>query len=153
MRSRKGDHTPIGFGVDCCNDLAEGSGVTAEIVEMPLPECTTTLMSGRVDVGVDSTSDTLGRAKTVGLSNPYVVSKMAVLSNDKSGITSFAKRKLKVIGATAGIYKAVALKVQVKESGKGEARSYLTYADVFLVPTQGQIIAILSTLTLAQAKT
>ena len=66
MGSRDENNNPIGFDVDYCNDLAKALGVTAEIVETPFPERIPALMSGRVDVGVASTSDTLERAKTVG---------------------------------------------------------------------------------------
>ena len=71
MGSRDADNNPVGFDVDYCNDLAAALGVTAEIVETPFPERIPALMSGRVDVGVASTSDTLERAKTVGFSIPY----------------------------------------------------------------------------------
>ena len=151
MGSRDADNNPIGFDVDYCNDLAKALGVTAEIVETPFPERIPALMSGRVDVGVASTSDTLERAKTVGMSIPYFAFEMAVTSNDKSGITSFDTMKGKVVGATAGTYEAIALEAQVKEWGSGEFRPYQTQADVFLALTQGQIDATVSTSTVAQA--
>lgn len=59
MGSRDENNNPVGFDVDYCNDLAKALGVTAEIVETPFPERIPALMSGRVDVGVASTSDTL----------------------------------------------------------------------------------------------
>jgi len=65
MGSRDASNNPIGFDVDTCNDLAAALGVTAEIVETPFPDRIPALVSGRVDVGVASTSDTLERAKTV----------------------------------------------------------------------------------------
>lgn len=71
MGSRDENNEPIGFDVDYCNDLARALGVTAEIVETPFPERIPALMSGRVDVGVASTSDTLERAKTVGMTVSY----------------------------------------------------------------------------------
>ena len=151
MGSRDADNNPIGFDVDYCNDLAKALGVTAEIVETPFPERIPALMSGRVDVGVASTSDTLERAKTVGMSIPYFAFEMAVTSNDKSGITSFDTMKGKVVGATAGTYEAIALEAKVKEWGSGEFRPYQTQADVFLALTQGQIDATVSTSTVAQA--
>ncbi|MDT1064309.1 transporter substrate-binding domain-containing protein [Paracoccus sp. CPCC 101403] len=151
MGARDANNNPVGFDVDYCNDLATALGVTAEIVETPFPERIPALMSGRVDVGVASTSDTLERAKTVGMSVPYFAFEMAVTSNDKSGIKSFDDMKGKTVGATAGTFEAIALEKQVKEWGSGEFRPYQTQADVFLALSQGQIDATVSTSTVAQA--
>ena len=151
MGSRDGSNNPIGFDVDYCNDLAAALGVTAEIVETPFPQRIPALMSGQVDVGVASTSDTLERAKTVGFTVPYFAFEMAVTANDKSGIKSFEDMKGKVVGATAGTYEAIALEAQVKEWGGGEFRPYQTQADVFLAVSQGQLDATDSTSTVAQA--
>ncbi|MEC9462530.1 MAG: transporter substrate-binding domain-containing protein, partial [Pseudomonadota bacterium] len=151
MGSRDASNNPVGFDVDYCNDLAKALGVTAEIVETPFPERIPALMSGRVDVGVASTSDTLERAKTVGMTIPYFAFEMAVTANDKSGVKSFEDMKGKVVGATAGTYEAIALEEQVKAWGEGEFRPYQTQADVFLALSQGQIDATVSTSTVAQA--
>jgi polar amino acid transport system substrate-binding protein len=151
MGSRDENNNPIGFDVDYCNDLAVALGVTAEIVETPFPERIPALMSGRVDVGVASTSDTLERAKTVGFSIPYFAFEMAVTANEASGVKSFDDMKGKVVGATAGTYEAIALEEQVKAWGEGEFRPYQTQADVFLALSQGQIDATVSTSTVAQA--
>jgi ABC-type amino acid transport substrate-binding protein len=151
MGMRDANNNPEGFDVDYCNDLAKALGVTAEIVETPFPERIPALMSGRVDVGVASTSDTLERAKTVGMSVPYFAFEMAVTANEKSGVTSFEGMKGKTVGATAGTFEAIALEKQVKEWGEGEFRPYQTQADVFLALSQGQIDATVSTSTVAQA--
>ena len=151
MGSRDENNNPIGFDVDYCNDLAKALGVTAEIVETPFPERIPALMSGRVDVGVASTSDTLERAKTVGMTIPYFAFEMAVTANDKSGIKSFEDMKGKTVGATAGTFEAIALEKSVKEWGTGEFRPYQTQADVFLALSQGQIDATVSTSTVAQS--
>lgn len=151
MGSRDADNNPIGFDVDYCNDLAAALGVTAEIVETPFPERIPALMSGRVDVGVASTSDTLERAKTVGFSIPYFAFEMVVSANEKTGVSSFEDMQGKVVGATAGTYEAIALEEQVKAWGSGEFRPYQTQADVFLALSQGQIDATVSTSTVAQA--
>lgn len=151
MGSRDEANNPIGFDVDYCNDLAAALGVEAEIVETPFPERIPALMSGRVDVGVASTSDTLERAKTVGMTIPYFAFQMAVTANDASGIKSFEDMKGKTVGATAGTYEAIALEEQVKEWGTGTFRPYQTQADVFLALSQGQLDATVSTSTVAQA--
>ena len=151
MGMRDESNNPIGFDVDYCNDLAKALGVTAKIVETPFPERIPALMSGRVDVGVASTSDTLERAKTVGMTVPYFAFEMAVTANDKSGIKSFEDMKGKTVGATAGTFEAIALEKSVKEWGAGEFRPYQTQADVFLALSQGQIDATVSTSTVAQS--
>lgn len=151
MGSRDASNNPIGFDVDYCNDLAKALGVTAEIVETPFPERIPALMSGRVDVGVASTSDTLERARTVGMTIPYFAFEMAVTANEKTGIKSFEDMKGKVVGATAGTFEAIALEKQVKAWGGGEFRPYQTQADVFLALSQGQLDATVSTSTVAQA--
>ena len=61
------EKTPVGFDVDYCNDIAKALGVKAEYIETPLPDRIPALMSGRADVAVASASDTLERAKTIGL--------------------------------------------------------------------------------------
>lgn len=151
MGSRDADNNPVGFDVDYCNDLAKALGVEAEIIETPFPERIPALMSGRVDVGVASTSDTLERAKTVGMSIPYFAFEMVVTSNDNSGIKSFEDMNGKTVGAVAGTFEGIALEEQIKEWGAGEYRPYQTQADVFLALSQGQIDATVSTSTVAQA--
>lgn len=151
MGMRDDQNNPIGFDVDYCNDLAKALGVTAEIVETPFPERIPALMSGRVDVGVASTSDTLERAKTVGMSIPYYAFENAVVSNDKVEMKSWEDMKGKTVGATAGTYEAIWLEKQVKEWGEGSFRPYQTQADVFLALSQGQLDATVSTMEVANA--
>ena len=108
-------------------------------------------MSGRVDVGVASTSDTLERAKTVGFTVPYFAFEMVVTANSESGISSYESMKGHTVGAVAGTYEAIALEKQVNEWGEGSFRPYQTQADVFLALSQGQLDATVSTSTVAQA--
>ncbi|TRD15575.1 transporter substrate-binding domain-containing protein [Palleronia caenipelagi] len=151
MGSRDADNEPVGFDVDYCNDLAAALGVEAEIVETPFPERIPALVSGRVDVGVASTSDTLERAKTVGFSIPYFAFEMAVTANDEAGISSYEDMKGHTVGAVAGTYEAIALEKQIEEWGDGTFRPYQTQADVFLALSQGQLDATVSTSTVAMA--
>lgn len=151
MGSRDASNKPQGFDVDYCNDLAKALGVKAEIVETPFPQRIPALMSGRVDVGVAATSDTLERAKTVGFSIPYFAFQVVITANDKSDIKSYNDMKGKKVGATAGTYEAIALEKQVKEWASGEFRPYQTQADVFLALSQGQIDATVSTDTVSAA--
>jgi polar amino acid transport system substrate-binding protein len=151
MGMRDANNVPIGFDVDYCGDLAAALGVEAEIVETPFPERIPALMSGRVDVGVASTSDTLERAKTVGFSIPYFAFEMAVTANTETGITTFEGMKGFTVGAVAGTYEAIALEAQVDAWGEGSFRPYQTQSDVFLALSQGQLDATVSTSTVAQA--
>jgi polar amino acid transport system substrate-binding protein len=151
MGSRDASNNPIGFDVDTCNDLAKILGVEPEIVETPFPDRIPALVSGRVDIGVASTSDTLERAKTVGFSIPYFAFEMVVLSKDGLGISDYESLKGKKVGSTSGTYEAIALENSVKEwaDPAGSFRSYQTQADVMLALSQGQIDATVVTSTVA----
>ena len=151
MGSRDANNNPIGFDVDTCNDLAAVLGVQAEIVETPFPDRIPALVSGRVDVGVASTSDTLERAKTVGFSIPYFAFEMVVLSKEGLGIADYESLKGKKVGYTAGTYEAIALEESVTAwaDPAGSFRSYQTQADVMLALSQGQIDATVVTSTVA----
>lgn len=151
MGSRDASNTPIGFDVDYCNDLAAALGVTAEIVETTFPERIPSLMSGRVDVAVASTSDTLERAKTVGFSIPYYAFEDVVVANEKVEMADWEGMKGKTVGATAGTYEAIWLEGKVKEWGEGAFRPYQTQADVFLALSQGQLDATVATVEVAEA--
>lgn len=151
MGSRDASNTPIGFDVDDCNDLAAALGVTAEIVETTFPERLPSLMSGRVDIAVASTSDTLERAKTVGFSIPCYAFEDVVVANEKVEMADWEGMKGKTVGATAGTYEAIWLEGKVKEWGAGEVRPYQTQADVFLALSQGQLDATVATVEVAEA--
>lgn len=76
--------------------------MTAEIVETPFPDRIPALVSGRADVGVAATSDTLERAKTIGLSIPSLAFQMVVPTRDDTGIENFEGQAGKVVGSVAG---------------------------------------------------
>lgn len=152
MGSRDADNQPIGFDVDYCNDLAKALGVKAEIVETPFPDRIPALISGRVDVGVASTSDTLERAKTVGFSIPYFAFKNVVLTREGLGLDTYDKLKGRKVGSVIGGYEGMALEKDVKAWGEGSTfRGYQNQADVFLALSQGQIDATVVTSTVAAA--
>ena len=151
MGSRDEANKPVGFDVDYCNDLAKVLGVDAEIVETPFPDRIPALVSGRADVIVASTSDTLERAKTVGLSIPYFAFQMVVLTRDNTGINSFDDLKGKALGNTSGTYEAIALEKDVKNWGSGSFRAYQSQNDTLLAVAQGHIEATVVTNTVAAA--
>ena len=109
MGSRDSSNNPIGFDVDYCNDLAKVLGVKSEIVETPFADRIPALVSNRVDIVVGSTSDTLERAKTVGMSIPYFAFTMVVLTRDDKKIQNYADLKGHPVGNTVSTYEAIAL--------------------------------------------
>lgn len=151
MGLRDDSNTPVGFDVDYCNDLATALGVEAEIVETPFPDRIPALVSGRADVGVASTSDTLERAKTVGFTIPYFAFTNVVLTREDAGIENFEGMEGKTVGSVAGTFEAIALQKNVEEWGSGSFRPYQSQADVFLALSQGQIDATVVTSTVASA--
>ena len=104
MGSRDANNEPIGFDVDYCNDLAKALDVTAEIVETPFPDRIPALVSGRADVGIASTSDTLERARTVGFSIPYFAFTFNVVTNEKAGLETYEALAGSTVGSVAGTY-------------------------------------------------
>ncbi|HVW58171.1 MAG TPA: transporter substrate-binding domain-containing protein [Rhizobiaceae bacterium] len=141
MGFRDQNNTPIGFDVDTCDDLAKALGVTPQVVDTPFPDRIPAIVSGRADVAVASTSDTLERAKTVGFSIPYFAFQTIVISHKGSGISSYESLKGHKVGAVAGTYEALALEKDVKGWGdpKGSFRSYQTQNDVWLALNEGLI--------------
>lgn len=153
MGSRDASNNPQGFDVDTCNDLAAALGVTPEYVETPFPDRIPALVSGRADVGVASTSDTLERAKTIGFSIPYFAFTNVVLTRDGAGIEDYESLKGKKLGSVAGTFEALALQEDMAEWGDPDSNftGYQTQADVFLALSQGQIDATVVTSTVAAA--
>lgn len=151
MGFRDADNNPTGFDVDYCNDLAKVLGVEAEVVETPFPDRIPALISGRADVIVASTSDTLERAKTVGLTVPYFAFQMVVLTRNDTGIKSFDDVKGKALGNTSGTFEAIALEKDVKSWGTGTFRAYQSQNDTLLAVAQGHIEATVVTNTVAAA--
>jgi polar amino acid transport system substrate-binding protein len=153
MGSRDANNNPQGFDVDTCNDLAAALGVTAEIVETPVPDRIPALVSGRADVGVASTSDTLERAKTIGFSIPYFAFTNVVLSRTEAGISTYEDLKGKKLGSVTGTFEALALEEDMNEwaDPANSFTGYQTQADVFLALSQGQIDATVVTSTVAHA--
>jgi ABC-type amino acid transport substrate-binding protein len=151
MGSRDADNNPVGFDVDYCNDLAAALGVTAEYVETPFPDRIPALVSGRADVGVASTSDTLERAKTIGFSIPYFAFTNVVLTREDAEIADFEGMAGKTVGSVAGTFEGIKLEENVTAWGEGEFRPYQSQADVFLALSQGQIDATVVTSTVASS--
>jgi len=145
MGSRDASNQPVGFDVDYCNDLAKALGVTAEVVETPFPDRVPALISGRADVAIASTSDTLERAKVVGFSIPYMVGRIAVLTREGTGIETYEDLKGKKLGNTASTFEEVALKADMEKWGGGSYSSYQSQNETVLAVAQGHIDATVLT--------
>lgn len=153
MGSRDAKNNPIGFDVDYCRDLAKALGVEPVFVETPFPDRIPALTSGRADVGIASTSDTLERAKTIGFTIPYFVFRTVVLTRSDTGIGKFSEMKGHPVGGPSGSYETISLENSVKgwNDPKGKFRSFQSQADVFLALSQKQIDATATTSTVASA--
>ena len=151
MGFRDENNNPAGFDVDYCADLAKVLGVEPEVVETPFPDRIPALVSGRADVIVASTSDTLERAKTVGMTIPYFAFQMVVLTREDAGVNSYADLKGKKLGNTSGTYEAIALEKDQKAWGTGSFRAYQSQNDTILAVAQGHIDATVVTNTVAAA--
>ncbi|MFG3693307.1 transporter substrate-binding domain-containing protein [Stutzerimonas stutzeri] len=149
MGFRDEGNKPAGFDVDYCNDLAKVLGVDAEVVETPFPDRIPALVSGRADVIVASTSDTLERAKTVGMSIPYFAFNMVVLTREDTGINTYDDLKGRPVGNTSGTFEAIALEKDVKTWGNGSFRAYQSQNDTILAVAQGHVDATVVTNTVA----
>ena len=102
MGARDAQNKPVSFDVDYCNDFGKALGVKVEIVDTPFPDRIPAFASGRVDVAVAFTSDTLERAKTVGFSISYFAFKMVVLTKDGLGLDAYDKLKERKVGSVSG---------------------------------------------------
>jgi ABC-type amino acid transport substrate-binding protein len=150
MGFRDEGNKPAGFDVDYCADLAKVLGVTPEVVETPFPDRIPALISGRADIIVASTSDTLERAKTVAMTVPYFAFQMVVLTREDSGIEKYADLKGRPVGNTSGTFEAIALEKDVKSWGNDASfRAYQSQNDTILAVTQGHIDASVVTNTVA----
>ncbi len=149
MGFRDEGNKPAGFDVDYCSDLAKVLGVEPEVVETPFPDRIPALVSGRADVIVASTSDTLERAKTVGMSIPYFAFNMVVLTREDTGIDDYDDLKGRPVGNTSGTFEAIALEKDVKGWGEGSFRAYQSQNDTILAVAQGHVDATVVTNTVA----
>jgi ABC-type amino acid transport substrate-binding protein len=150
MGFRNSSNEPDGYDVDMCRDLAKVLGVELEVVETPFPDRIPALVSGRADVGIASTSDTLERAKTIGFSIPYFAFEFNVLTRKDAGIKTYEDMCGKKVGNVAGTYEAIRLEPFIKSCG-GSFSAYQSEADLLLALKQKQIEATVVTSTVAWA--
>ena len=150
MGFRNDNNEPDGYDVDMCRDLAKVLGVELQVVETPFPDRIPALVSGRADVGIASTSDTLERAKTIGFSIPYFAFEFNVLTRKDTGISTYEDMCGKKVGNVAGTYEAIRLEPFIEGCG-GSFSAYQSEADLLLALKQQQIEATVVTSTVAWA--
>lgn len=144
-----GDNEPAGFDVDYCEDLAEALGVDANILNLTWGDRIPSLVSGKTDVVIGSTSDTLERAKSVGFTYPYFVFKFQVIANEDKNIESFDDLKDLKVGAALGTTYETEYLEYAEQNGWGDDNytSFKSENDAFLGLYQGKVDAIISTNT------
>ncbi len=143
------DNKPAGFDVDYCNDLAKVLGVKSNVLNLTWGDRIPSLISGKTDVVVGSTSDTLERAKSVGFTYPYFVFKFQVISKKGVKIASFDDLKNVKVGAALGTtYETEYFKyADSKNWGRSNYTSFKSENDAFLGLYQGKVDALISTNT------
>lgn len=143
------DNKPAGFDVEYCNDLATALGVKANIINLGWSDRIPSLISGKTDAVIGSTSDTLERAKSVGFTYPYFIFKFQVFSKKEKNINSFDDLKNVKVGAALGTtYETEYLAYADKKGwGKSNYTSFKSENDAFLGLYQGKVDAIISTNT------
>jgi ABC-type amino acid transport substrate-binding protein len=143
------DNNAAGFDVDYCNDLAAALGVKSNVLNLTWGDRIPSLVAGKTDVVVGSTSDTLERAKSVGFSSPYFVFKFQVFSKSGSNINSFDDLKNVKVGAALGTTYETEYLAYAKAQGWGDSNytAFKSENDAFLGLYQGKVDAIISTNT------
>lgn len=143
------NNQPAGFDVDYCNDLAGAMGVDANILNLTWGDRIPSLISGKTDVVIGSTSDTLERAKSVGFTYPYFVFKFQVFAKPGVEINSFDDLKDVKVGAALGTTYETEYLAYAEKMGWGTDNytSFKSENDAYLGLYQGKVDAIISTNT------
>ena len=143
------NNQPAGFDVDYCKDLGKALGVKTEVLNLTWGDRIPSLISGKTDVVVGSTSDTLERAKSVGFTYPYFVFKFQVISKKGKNIKSFDDLKNVKVGAALGTTYETEYLDYAKKKGWNTSNytSFKNENDAFLGLYQGKIDALISTNT------
>lgn len=139
---RDNDNNPVGFDVEYCQDMAAALGVEAVIVETPSPDRIPAILSGRVDVGVASATNSLERAKSVAFSIPYQIWDVGIaVAADNTDITKYEDIKGKSVGTVRGTTGEKSVLDDLKAWGVDHV-AYGSNAEQFLALSQGKVDAI-----------
>ncbi len=149
---RDSNNQPAGFDVDYCKDLAAAIGVKPVVIDVPFPDRIPSIISGRADVAVASTSPTMERAKSIGFTKPYFAYQYVVLTREDTGINSYEDMKGHVISSPQGNYGVDFIEADIKKwaDPKGALKSYQTMNDNILAVSQGHSDATVVVNTVAQ---
>ena len=136
---RDENNEPAGLDVDYCKDLAATLEVEVEIIPLTWAERLPLIASGRGDVVIASTSDTLERAKTVGFTVPYLLFQTQAIVNETSGVKTVEDMRGKRIAAAIGTTPEQNWLEIAKEWGEEDNyQSYQSENEVFLAVAQGK---------------
>lgn len=152
MGYRDADNKPEGFDVQMCKDLADAMKIKHEVVGLTWAERIPALVSGKIDVAIASSSDTLERAQTVGFTIPYNVFRFVAVLAPGVSIDSWEDLKDLKVGAAVGTtYESEFLDYKAKNwtDAKGKYTSFQSENESFLAVKQGQVDAIIVTDTVA----
>lgn len=152
MGYRDADNKPEGFDVQMCKDLASAMKIKHEVVGLTWAERIPALVSGKIDVAIASSSDTLERAQTVGFTIPYNVFQFVAVLAPGVTINSWEDLKDLKVGAAIGTtYESEFLKYKEANwaDAKGKYTSFQSENESFLAVKQGQVDAIIVTDTVA----
>ena len=148
---RDASNNPIGYDVEFCKDMAKALGVEPVIVDTPAPDRIPAILSGRVDVGVASATNTLERAKSVSFSIPYQIWEVGVaVKADDTRVAKWEDLVGKKIGTVRGTY-AEAEFLKDFKAWEDKGTSYVSYgsnAEQFLALQQGKVDAILESIAI-----
>lgn len=149
---RDANNEPAGFDVDYCKDLATAMNVKATIIDVPFPDRIPSIISGRADVAVASTSPTMERAKSIGFSVPYFAYQYVVLTREDTGIKSYEDMKGHTISTPQGNYGTDFINADLKRwnDPKGSLKSFQNMNDNILAVSQGHSDATVVVNTVAQ---
>ena len=149
---RDENNQPEGLDVQMCKDLAEGMKIKHEVVGLTWAERIPALISGKIDVAIASSSDTLERAQTVGFTIPYNVFRFQAVLAPGVKVDSWEDLKDLKVGAAVGTtYESEFLTYKEKnwKDSKGKYTSFQSENESFLAVKQGQVDAIIVTDTVA----
>jgi|TARA_R110001583_G_scaffold169768_1_gene322712 hydroxyproline transporter system substrate-binding protein len=148
MGYRDANNDPAGMDVDICHDLATRMGVEAEVVGVTWAERIPSLISGRTDVAIASSSDSLERAQTVGFTIPYMVFQFQSLLPADSEITEWDQLQDANVGVAVGTtYESELTDYSAANwpDGKGKITTFQAENDTYLAVSQGRVEAGIAT--------
>jgi len=149
---RAENNKPEGLDVQMCKDLAGAMKIKHKVVGLTWAERIPALMSGKIDVAVASSSDTLERAQTVGFTIPYNVFRFqAVLAPGVKANTWEDLKNMHIGTAVGTTYESEFMKYKKEKwaDSKGKYTSFQSENESFLAVKQGQVDAVIVTDTVA----